>query len=101
MQAYGQVHDTPAGKMCWMGRINRASDLMANAKDDTERTKMQKGVKILTGMAEKDFVSGELAHADYVDLCAKAKIEPKIIDIDCQCEQCQRVPTLNIMLFAA
>ena len=100
MKAYGQVHDTPVGKMCWMGRISRAGDLMAKAKDDTERAKMQKGVRMLTEMAEKDFASGELAHADYVDLCKRARVEPKAIDVDCQCEQCQRVPTLNLMLFA-
>ena len=101
MKAYGQVHDTPVGKMCWMGRISRASDLMAKANDDAERSKMKKGVKLLTEMAEKDFVSGELAYANYVDLCKNARIEPMEIDIDCQCERCQREPTLNIMLFAA
>lgn len=83
-----------------MGRIDRATLLAGQAKSDAERTKMQKGVKMLIGLAEKDFVSGELAYADYVDMCRAGGVLPKTIDPDCRCEYCQRVPRGAELLFA-
>lgn len=100
-KAYGQVHDTPDGKFCWMGRIDRARGLAKTATDEVSRRKMLKGVELLISLAEKDFIEGERIHADYVDLCRAAKIEPKKIDLDCQCEFCQRVPNGAELLFAA
>ena len=99
-KAYGQTHDTPAGKFCWMGRIDRGYTLLSHATNEMDRKKMEKGVKMLVELAEKDFVTGEKAHADYVDLCSAARITPQAIEPNCQCQHCQRVPGGAELLFA-
>lgn len=83
-----------------MGRIDRAYTLLAQAGDEMSKKKMEKGIKTMTGLAEKDFVTGELAHADYVDLCAAAGVKPTEIEPDCQCPHCQRIPGGAELLFA-
>jgi hypothetical protein len=101
MRAYGQAHDTPAGKMCWMGRIDRATALAAQQTDEVSKKRMQNALTKLIALAQADFIEGERAHADYVDLCAAARVEPQKIEVDCQCENCQRVPKFSEQLFAA
>lgn len=92
MRAYGQVHDTPDGKFCWMGRIDRAYTMTAKAEDEVNKRRMEKAVQQLIGLAQKDFIEGERAHADYVDACGQLGITPQEIEPGCQCEYCQRVP---------
>jgi len=95
MKAYGQAHETPAGKFCWMGRIERATALAAQQTDEVSRKRMQNAVAKLIGLAEADFVEGERAHADYVDLCNGLGITPQPIEPDCQCEHCRRFPNIH------
>ena len=98
-KAYGQVHDTPDGKFCWMGRIDRAYALTAKADGEMAQRKMKKGVEAMINLAQKDFINGEKAHADYVDACNSLSITPQAIEPDCQCEYCQRVPNGAAQLF--
>lgn len=100
MRAYGQVHSTSDGKFCWMGRIDRAYTLTAKAEGEGKR-KMERGIQQMISLAEKDFVAGEKAFADYKDVCQSLGIEPQPIEPDCQCEYCQRVPSGAELLFAA
>jgi hypothetical protein len=83
-----------------MGRIDRATALAALQTDDMGRKRMDNGVKKLISLAEADFIEGERAHADYVDLCAGARVPPQPIEPNCQCEYCQRVPRGAELLFA-
>lgn len=98
-KAYGQVQDTPDGKYCWQGRIDRGYAITARAEGEAKK-KMEKALNTMIGLAEKDFVAGELAHAEYVDMCKVLGIEPQEIAVDCQCEYCQRVPKGAELLFA-
>ncbi len=101
MQAYGQTQEVKGiGKMCWMGRIDRAYTLLAEAKDEVGQKRMQNGIKTLIGLAETDFIEGEKIHADYVDLCDSLGVAPQAIEPNCQCEYCQRVPNGAELLFA-
>lgn len=99
-KAYGQVHDTPDGKFCWMGRIDRAYALTAKAEGEMAQRKMKKGVDAMITLAEKDFIAGEKANADYVDACNSLGIASQEINPDCQCLYCQRVPNGAELLFA-
>jgi len=100
MRAYGQTHETPAGKMCWMGRIDRATTIAAQQVDEVSKKRMENALKKLVNLAEADFIEGERAHADYVDLCAAARVTPQPIEPNCQCEYCQRIPNGAELLFA-
>lgn len=73
---------------------------MALATNEMDKKKMEKGIKTLTGLAEKDFVGGEKAHADYIDLCVAAGVKPVEIEPNCQCEHCRRIPNGAELLFA-
>lgn len=84
-----------------MGRIERASTIAAQQTDEVSKKRMDKALAALIDLAQKDFIEGERAHADYVDLCAAARVMPQMIDVDCQCEHCRRVPNFHLMLFAA
>lgn len=99
-KAYGQVHDTPDGKYCWAGRIDRAYALAAKAEDEVNRRRMQKAIASLISLAEKDFIAGERANADYVDVCNSLGVTAQVIDPNCQCEYCQRVPRGAELLFS-
>jgi hypothetical protein len=83
-----------------MGRIDRAYALMATAEGEMAQRKMRKGIESLIDLAQKDFIKGEKAHADYVDACNSLSITPQAIEPDCQCEYCQRVPNGAEQLFA-
>jgi hypothetical protein len=83
-----------------MGWIDRAYTVAAEAKDEVSRKRMENGIKTIIGMAETDFIKGELAHADYVDLCSALGVAPQAIEPNCQCEYCQRVPNGAELLFA-
>lgn len=98
MRAYGQVHEIVGqGLFCWAGRLERAYARLATEPDNE---KLASAVRKLRGIAERDFAEAEKAHADYVDLCSKYKIEPKEIEPGCKCEFCQRVPNGAEQLFA-
>jgi hypothetical protein len=99
-KAYGQQHKTPDGMFCWMGRIDRAYALMAKADGEMAQRKMKKGVDAMINLAQKDFIEGEKAHADYVDACNSLSMTPQDINPDCQCQYCQRVPNGAELLFA-
>lgn len=101
MRLYGQVHDTPAGKLCWAGRLERAYLMASQETDELNKKRMDNAIKKMISLAEVDFINGERAHADYVDLCASARVEPQVIEPNCQCEYCQRVPRGAELLFAA
>jgi hypothetical protein len=83
-----------------MGWIDRAYTVAAEAKDEVSRKRMENGIKTIIGMAETDFIKGEKAHADYVDLCDSLGVTPQAIEPDCQCDYCQRVPNGAELLFA-
>lgn len=101
MRAYGQTHEVKGiGKMCWMGRIDRACTLRAEQQDEISQKRMDKALRGLEGLAQADFIEGERAHADYVDLCNSLGLTPQTIEPNCQCEYCQRVPRGAELLFA-
>lgn len=83
-----------------MGRIDRATTIAAQQVDEVSKKRMENALKKLVNLAEADFIEGERAHADYVDLCAAARVTPQPIEPNCQCEYCQRIPNGAELLFA-
>lgn len=100
MKAYGQVHERPFGKICYMGWIDYAYSTLAKQESEIDRKRVEKGIKSIISMAESDFIAGERANADYVDMCNSLGITPQEIDPACQCEYCQRIPKGAELLFA-
>lgn len=98
MRAYGQVHERPFGKFCYMGWIERAHAMLAEATDEMTQKRMRAGIDRIISMAQSDFVAGERIHADYIDMCNSLGIKPEPIDPDCQCELCKsgKEPTFSL-----
>ena len=91
MQAYGQRHETPDGKFCWVGRVRRADDLLAKNPDD----KTRKAVEKLVGLAQKDMEWAEQKRKVYLELCETAGTKPQAIEAKCTCIYCQSVPAMH------
>lgn len=96
--AYGQSQTTPDGKMCWMGRIDRAYE---KSKANPSNERIKSAIKSLEFLASKDFADAERKRADYVDACKSNGIQHSEIEIACECSYCQRIPNGALLLFAA
>jgi hypothetical protein len=83
-----------------MGRIDRACVLTAQETNELSKKRKEKATQQIISLAESDFVAGERAYADYVDMCKTLGIAPQDVDPACQCEYCQRVPKGAELLFA-
>lgn len=90
-RAYGQLHDTPDGKFCWLGRINRAHAMLAKTSDD----KTKKAVERLKFLGEKDIAWAEKKNLIYLDMCQASGIPPQEIEIECGCPHCQHPVTVH------
>lgn len=89
--AYGQRHETPDGKVCWIGRIKRADDVLLKNQDD----KTRKNIEKLVSLATKDLEWAERKQNDYLLLCLAADVKAQTIEADCTCAYCQIVPTMH------
>lgn len=93
MKAYGQTHETPDGLFCWGGRLSRAMEMLSGATDEASKKRMEKAITKMMELAERDFIEGERAAADYKDLCASLGIQGQDLGpAECQCRYCQTVP---------
>lgn len=90
-QAYGPRHETPDGVLCWMGRIDRAYQMLAKAPNDKTRSAVEK----LCVLGKKDLDWADKKSIDYIELCRLAGVKSKTVVIPCDCFYCQRVPTIH------
>lgn len=82
-QCFGQVHSTPVGKMCLLGRIDRAYALAAANPEDTR-------YKAAITTLERQFHDAINAYRQ-----ALAGYDgDEILVTQCKCEYCRREPTL-------
>lgn len=67
--------------------------LIGEATDEVSRKRMSKAIEKMSDLAQKDFIEGERAAADYKDLCESLGIQPQDLGpTECQCRYCQEVP---------
>lgn len=90
-QAYGRIHKTPDGMFCWVGRIGRAYDLMAQSPNEMTA----KAIVKMRQLASAAIDEAEKAKADYWRLCDIAGVTPKDTVIDCGCPACTTEPTFK------
>lgn len=81
--AFGQVHNTPVGKMCLLGRIDRAYGILAQHPNDQ---RYQAGVKALEEQFSEAMRAYRQALAGYEG--------DEILVTQCKCEYCTRGPLL-------
>lgn len=89
--AYGQRHETPDGKVCWIGRIKRADMVLKQNHDE----KTRKGIEKLRTLAQKDMEWAEQKDKAYTELCNIAGMKPRDFEITCTCAYCQIIPTMH------
>lgn len=76
---------------CWMGRIGRAYDLMAQSPNEMTA----KAIVRMRQLASAAIDEAEKAKADYWQLCHVAGVTPKDTVIDCGCPACMTEPTFK------
>lgn len=96
MKAYGQIHNTPDGSFCWMGRIDRAYE---KSKTNPNNEKVRSAIRSLEFLAMGDMADAEKKRASYLDMCRANMAEWNDTDIECGCPYCQRVPNGVYLLF--
>lgn len=75
--------------LCWVQRIGRAYDVLAETTDEKRQQLLRQGIDRLAQEAEADFRNAEQARSEYFRLCRESGIDPVLNLPDCQCDGCQ------------
>lgn len=93
-QAYGQVHKTPDGMFCWIGRLDRAYTILADAKDDPQtRVKLEN----LEMLVKNAIALADGKYNSYHLMAVAMGKSPKEPQIDCGCQCCTREETFRLV----
>lgn len=88
--AYGRSQATPSGMYCMMGRIDRAYDLAAENENQPQYIK---AIKAMQEEALRLFAQADRALAAYRRVCRLEGVSDDIVEPECDCPHCKRVPT--------
>lgn len=83
-QAFAPIHETPAGKLCWFGRLDRGFELLRQNPGDQRYIDAVETLKVQCSAALREY---RLAMEAYPG--DDATIPP------CNCEYCKRQPTFG------